>query len=482
MIFDHRRQKRLLRGFWVIAFALFTFELFFTNTESLVSIFGAILITAAALFPTYLWCSRKALGMPIFPLFALTYVWTHALPLVSNHPIVVEYSPESHLFASLTVTGFLGLGTFIWFQFVKSTPSPPESYLALNGASGYQFFLLALAANIFFNTYFLAGWIFLDAGIFAIICNVTLALSSLATFVLAYRLGSQELSGARARWFILLLVISIVVNAASLLLVGAASIFLIAIFAFTIGRKKLPILVIIISLICFCFLNYGKGEMRAKYWFGGEYSSYIQPWEYPAWYSEWAGYSLNYLLRNKNSNDVPSSQETEERSSFLERSSVIQMLLLAQIKSPQEIPYLYGATYAILPQLLVPRIFAPQKIASHEGTYLLNIHYGLQTRETTGTTTIAWGLLAESYANFGLIGCGGLAVILGSIYGQSTRWSLNAPVLSAKYLFAILMMTFSFQTEFSAGVYVAALFQGTVALGSVIVLLMRTYKVPPMQN
>ncbi|BAY92041.1 MULTISPECIES: hypothetical protein [unclassified Tolypothrix] len=475
--FDYKRQKRLLRGFWLVALALLSFELFFSNTTSLESNFGAILITTAALLPTYLWCSGNALGMPIFPLFALTYIWTHALPLVSNHPTVLQYSPASHLFASITVSGCLGLGTFIWLQFVKSAPAIPESYLVLDSGRGEQFFLISLAAYVVFNMSNLGGWLSLDFSVFSIIRSIILGLTLLSTFVLSYRLGTKDLSKQRSWLFLCLLITGMLTSTATLLLVDAASLFLIATISFIIGRKKLPILLIIVALICFSFLNYGKSEMRAKYWFGGQIAQ-LQPWDYPAWYSEWAGYSLNYLLQNQNDYDSTVPQSSEEKASFFERASVIQMLLLTQSQSPQEIPYLYGATYAILPQLLVPRILSTNKIASHEGTYILNIHYGLQTREDTFKTTIGWGLLAESYANFGLVGCAGLAVLLGSIYGQATRWSINAPVLSARYLFAMLIMSLSFQSEYSAGVYVAALFQSSISLTGIAVLLMRAYKVP----
>ncbi|MBD2357536.1 hypothetical protein H6G41_23470 [Tolypothrix sp. FACHB-123] len=475
--FEYRRHRKLLRVFWLVAFSLLIFELFFTNTTSLESNLGAIFITIAALIPAYLWCSKRALGIPIFPVFALTFVWTYALPLVSNHPKVLQYSPESHLFASITVTAFLLLGTFIWFQFVKSAPPIPKLYLTFKSGSGNVFLLFVLAFSILFNFSSLGGWLLIDSGIFALLRGIVLGLSALATFVLSYYFGTKQLSKAQSLSFLFLIAAAIITNSVGLLLVGAASQFLIAITGFVIGSKKIPTLLIIIILLCFSFLNSGKGEMRAKYWFGVQ-SAYVQPWDYPAWYSEWAGYSLNSLLINQNNFDLSQSYNSSEKASFLERASVIHMLLLTQNKSPQEIPYLYGASYAIVPQLLVPRIFGVNKIASHEGTYLLNIHYGLQTREATFRTTIGWGLLAESYANFGLFGCGGLAIVLGLMYGQVTRWSINAPVLSANYLFAVLVLTLCFQTEFSAGVYVAALFQASISLSGVIVLLMRPYKAP----
>jgi len=221
--------------------------------------------------------------------------------------------------------------------------------------------------------------------------------------------------------------------------------------------------------------------MRSKYWFGGQgggQAVIIQPWQYPAWFAEWAGYSIDYFNRQSNS-DLPKS---EEKQSLLERSSVIQLFLLAQDKTPQIVPYLNGATYAIIPELLVPRFLSLNKISSHEGTHLLNIHYGKQTREDTARTTIGWGLLAEAYANFGELGCAGLAVVLGVIYGQTTKWTINAPLLSDRSLLGIVMISFAFQTEFSAGVYIAALFQSVVVLGVLVFVLMKTYPTQVKQD
>jgi hypothetical protein len=475
-----RQQRRqLLKVFWLIALGLFIFELFWTRTDSLITNFGAILITGAALLPSYLWCSGRALGMPIFPLFALTYIWTYGLPLVTEHPRVLTYSPESQLFASITVAGFLGLGTIVWFGFVKSPPPLLKSYRALSAKGGDAFFLFVLGIGVLFDLANNGGWVvsFLEGGFYTAFRAAIIGLTALASFVLAYKLGNRELSQNKSRLFLILLVAYMVTNAASLILIGAASTFLTATTGFIFGRQKIPTLPIIIAIVCLSFLHYGKSDMRNKYWFK-EQPNLVQPWQYPAWYGEWVGYSWDYLDK-KDDVYLPPSQEKE---SFFERSSIIHMLLLAQKQTPTLKPYLYGKTYAILPELLIPRIFNSNKIRSHEGTYILSIYYGLQTLEATFTTTISWGLLAESYANFGEFGCAGLAIILGLIYGKVTRWSINAPILSAQSLFAVLILTLSFQTEWTAGVYVAALSQSGIVLGGIVVFFMKTFCLPKFQT
>jgi len=463
-----RQQRRqLLRAFWLLITVLFILELCSIHTSSIANIVGAILIAFAALLPLYLWCSGSALGMPIFPVFAMTYLWTHALPLVGEQPQLLVYSPTQIFLASVTVSAFLLLGTFTWFRFVKSPPVALKSYRVFRGQDSDGFLLFILAADLFFNIYSVAGWFVLAGGTFTLIRSAILGLDVLSVFVLSYRCGTKELSENKSKLFLLLLVLSLIVNAASLLLVGVLSIGFLAVIAFTLGHRRVPWMPIIIVLICVWLLHYGKGEMRAKYW--GKLH-FVQPWEYPALYTEWIGYSFDYLKHKDY------LHESEEKGSLLERSSVIQTLLLAQAKTPRDVAYLFGKTYAIIPEVLVPRIFNPKKIISHEGTSLLNIHYGLQTREATLTTTIGWGLLSEAYANFGFLGCAGLAIILGAAYGQASRWSINTPLFSFRSLFAVILISFAFQTEWTAGVYFAALFQSLAVLGVISLVFMKNYK------
>ncbi|MEQ9667663.1 hypothetical protein [Coleofasciculus sp. G2-EDA-02] len=471
-----QQRRRLLQAFWIIVTLICIFEFYTLKTRSLVSILCAIIILFFALLPAYLWCSGKALGLPIFPIFALTHIGTYAIPLVSKHPKVIVYPPEAHLFASITVVVCLGLATLIWFSFVKTPPPLPQSYRAFNEQSSDKFFLFILAAGVFFNMYSLGGWFFIDGGLFSLIRSVILGLNVLAIFTLSFQAGAGKFSKQVTRIFFSLLAAYMITTAASLLLFSAASIFIIATVAFILGSQRLPVLPIIIVVTCLSLLHSGKADMRAKYWFGSQ-NHFVQPWEYPAWYAEWVGYSLDYYKNQRVINQSGRRTQSEDRSSSLERISVIHMLLLAQSKTPETVTYLQGKTYTILPQLVIPRFLNPNKIRSHEGTYILSIHYGLQTHEATLTTTIGWGLLAEAYANFGLFGCTGLAIVLGAFYGKATSWSMHTPLISSRSLFAVVLISCAVKTEWSAGVYFAALFQSSIVLVAITFVFMKAYRI-----
>lgn len=455
---------QLMHGFRIVVVVFIIAMLFALVEKDVIDVIGASCIITAAMLPLYLWCSGRAGGMPIYPLYALTFVWTYAFPLLSYRSEIFLYDSEDRLFASLTTAAFLLIGTAAWYRYTRYTPTPALLCRSMREDKGDLFFLLVLAIALLFTVSNNAGWLQVSGGSFAIIRGFVLGLSSLAVFVLSYRMGTGRLSGNALFMLLVLLPAYILANAVSLLLIGSMTTFVLAVVAYTIGRKKIPWVTIVIAAVIFSLLHNGKGLMRQKYW-GSRVYAVIQPWHYPAVMAEWVGYSLKHL--------GTSSESSSTGQNIFERASLIHLFLKVQNESPDRVPYLQGATYAIIPELFIPRIFKANKIASHEGTYLLNIQYGMQTRGDVIRTTIAWGMLNEAYANFGVLGCFGLALILGSIYGKVAQWSMNYPVLSMRTLVALLFLAFSMQAEFTSGVLVAALFQSLMALGVVAVFLMK---------
>ena len=470
-----QRQKKsnLLNVFSVLAAVLLVYELF-AKTQSFWLNVICIAITAFALAPSYFWVTGKALGMPVFPLFAMTFIWTYALPLVSDNPNVLFYSVDQRLFAGFTTISFLAVGCIVWFLFVRRSraPMPSPSYRLLVGTGGDRVFFLTLAVSVLFNIASVGGWLgalALGGGAFALLRNTVVAFTALSSFVLSYKLGKEELTKQKTSILSFLLVSFIVSSTLGFLLIAAATIFLTSVAAFVIGRQKVPVVLLLTVVLCFSFLHAGKAEMRNRYWGAYGQLSYIQPWQYPVVYAEWIDVSIEAMSNRREASDYSSASSQ----TFGDRASVVQMLMMSQSMSPQTVPFLNGYTYQVLPEMMVPRIIYPNKPWSHEGTFRLNIHYGRQTREQTKRTTIAWGLLAESYANFGYWGCIGLGFIAGSVYGWVGRLSIYAPILSLQSLVAVFFMTYAIQSEWTAGVYVAAMTQHGAVLAAMAIFLMK---------
>ena len=468
------RFGNLLYIFWLIAAGIGIYVLFqiFTKRQTIESVVSALFIIVSALLPLYYWATGRARGMPLFPIYSLTFIWTFALPLLGNQPIIAQFAPEEQFYASITVSAFLLVGGVIWYLLAKR-PTPQRTHcLAARSALGDELFLALVIFGLVFTVSSGAGWLRLEPGVYAIVRAVALAFEALGCFVLSYRMGAGKLSWPIKVSFLVAAVCLFCATLPGLLLVNAMSIFAVVILGYTLASARFPWRSTVLIILLFAFLHGGKSEMRVRHWTEGDLKP-VQPWEYPAFIGEWLDVSWEHLFH---------PDPMEEGQTLLQRASLIQLLLYVQHATPADIPYMYGATYAVIPGLFVPRIFYPDKPRSHEGTYLLNIHYGFQTREDTETTTIGFGLLNESYANFGLLGVGLLAVVTGLVYGGVTLLARGVPVLSYRALFAILVTSYSFQSEFSASVYVSALFQSTVALSGFALFFMQPRRMDPARD
>lgn len=425
---------------------------------------AALMIFVAALTPGYFWCSGRSAGLPIFPVFALTFTWTYGLPLLTEHPRTMQYTPDDHLVAGMAVSGFLVLATLVWLALSWQRPLPRRVLLVLDSRRGVPWLIGSLAFNAVLHAAMQAGWVSMSAGTYTIVRAVALGLSTVAAFVLPYLWSRGSLRGPAAALAAATFALNAVTSMTGLLLVDVLSSCGLAVLGMTLGGRRVPVLSLIVTLGLLVPLHYGKHRMRDLYWSNGADHDAVQltPAQYPQFFAEWYGYSIEGIT----------GERTDSRTEAINtRASLIQLFLLARDQQEHGTTPLAGATYAIIPTLLVPRILMPDKAASHEGTYLLNIHYGLQRRVDTYRTTIGWGLFNEAFGNFGYEGLIGLALVIGGALGAYARWTQSIPELSARYLVSVLVLALAFQTEYSAGVLVTALFQSTVAIAGLVLLL-----------
>jgi hypothetical protein len=360
--------------------------------------------------------------------------------------------------AALTVSGFLLVGTFVWQFWVTRPHNLPPSCLVLKGQKGTAILLSILAASVAITMADHAGWLAsLSAGANATLKGFLRGPTGFAIYVLATRWGERTLSTLHVAWLMFWFLTFCLADASTLFLVTAIAACLMLVLGFAIGRKVVPWAMIVTIVATLSLLHLGKGEMRTRYW-GEDLSSRaeVKPWDYPALYAEWAKSSLAELASQRAGG--------EETHSILSRASTIYLLFQAQDLTPDEVPYLHGETYAIIPSALLPRILSPGKTSPHDSTSILNVRYGNQTWESAQVTSIGWGLLNEAFANFGFAGCFWLAVVLGTFYGLMTRWSIGLPTASVPAFVGIYTMSFALQTEMTASIFITAYAQGFVAL------------------
>src|ERR1019366_2507829 len=197
-------------------------------------------------------------------------------------------------------------------------------------------------------------------------------------------------------------------------------------------------------------------EMRDKYWEGKAPLPSIT--EVPAFYTEWFGYGLNPSAADSTDESV------NKGSTLLERTSLFHVLCLVVDCTPSRQPYLDGQTYGYVPSQFVPSCFWQNKPVAHAGTNRLSIYYGLQDESATTRTTIAFGLVSEAYANYGLFGVSVGGATLAFCFRKFSDWSANSPILSYPGLVLVILMAWSFQSELTMAAWLGSLYQACVAV------------------
>jgi hypothetical protein len=466
--YTQRKRARRLAGIispdadmkgplWFVAAGFLAYALFTYNGRPFLFTLSGVILGFFALLPAWLWSSGRVPGLPIFPLYAATYLATHVLQFLLAEPRLRDYPAEAILRAALTASGFLLVGTIVWSFWARRPRRLPSACLTLEGNHGTSVLLLVLFLGMLYTAFDHAAWLSaFPVGMVTAARSIFRGPVGFATFVLALRLGKGLLKPTQCRLFFALFLAYCLVEASSTFLVGVVLACLMLVLGLTLGRNRLPWATITTTLVIIGTLHVGKAELRSRYWAEGRQGNTLTPQHYPAFYADWVRSSLQQMALNK--------QEEGTQQSILSRANTAYLLLQAQQMTPKEVPFFEGATYAIIPSALVPRLFNAEKASPHDSTSLLNVHYGNQTLEETEATAIGWGLLNEAYANFGYPGCFVVAVLVASFFGLVTWWCKGMPADSVASLVGIYTLGFALQTEMTAAIFITAYVQGLVGL------------------
>ena len=401
----------------------------------------------------------------------MTFVVKYAFPLAGDDRMITIYSDEQGMVAGLTVCLFLLIGTAAWYWVSGWFPQARGSIRAMDQGRGDLLFIGFILAAVLFNLSSVGQWFYIEGWI-SIIRAAAFGLAAVGIFVLSYRAGARELSVPKRCAFFVALGLLLISHSMGLLLIDVMVATTFAMAAYVIGGGGLPWRIAPVLLAIFAILHQGKDEMRTEYW-QRDYYKPVQIYEYPEFMLKWIDHGFEELT----------SPPREDASwSLSQRVAMIPLLLKVQAETPDMYPFMNGATYEVIPELLIPRIFNPGKLSAHEGSHRLSIYYGLQTREGTETSTIAWGPLNEAYANFGMLGVIGLAVLAGVLNGAIAKAAAGVPVVSLRMLVAIVFTAMALQVEWTAGVYVGAVFQALIVIATASFLLMQRRRSNPFRR
>lgn len=422
-----------------------------SDAEDPLHLYLGLLILVGATFPVLMWARRDDFRFPVFEVFMLTGVNTYAIPLLTGHTHLSQYSDETIIVSAIGVIIFQIAASVTYFS-TKGRPRKTRAWtedVVTTDITDY------LEYGMFITTAYTAIWLLTDwiprdlEGILRAAC---FGVGILTSFILSRMWGEGTLPRRKRIVFTTLLVLQVIFSWTALFLVGGISILVLAFLGYIIGSKRLPVVPLALAALAAGTLHNGKSAMRLKYWEGRAPMPTLT--EIPAFYSEWIGYSL----------DPEISRNTRETNAILQRTSLLHMLCLVVSYTPERLPFLEGKTYGQIPGQFVPRFFWPEKPVGHISTHTLSIYYGLQDEDSTGKTTVAFGLLPEAYANYGLFGI----VILGVFFAFSFKlvgdWATYSSMLSYPGLLQIVLMAWSFQAELTLSVWITSLYQACVAV------------------
>lgn len=252
------------------------------------------------------------------------------------------------------------------------------------------------------------------------------------------------------RWlWLVLLVVPLAASLGSLLLSSLQGPLFAMLLGLWLGRSRQALLITLTGLALISFLHMGKPAMRAIYWAQG----IPLPSNPVVLVQEWTIASLAVI-----------GQAGDESlgSLITDRFNNLQNLLYVQQELRAGTPTLDGGSLIVIPEVLLPRIFNPNKVRSHEGQVLLNLHFGRQrSRVDTEKAYIAWGFLAEGVGNFGSTAG---PILMGLVTGVLLRITENFGrgqlILSTPGLLSLALSVFWITTyEMAASTFAAAAFQ-----------------------
>jgi len=415
------------------------------------------LIAASSALVLLVW-QKQATGLPVVPMLGLQHLLAYGLPIVIGNPTIAEYSSAYLNQAGWEVLIFnVSLALAWWLGMQVFTPSLPVCYalngyqqsrgrpltrLGLNLALGSTGYLLLQSLNLTDFVYTL-----LPAGAGSLIAALVSAAGMSGFFLLAMRVASGDIRGAARFGFWALLTLDCAVNASSFLLSSSTVLLASVALGLFWGNGRLPWRFLFALAAILMFFNAGKFAMRARYWHqdedGADPTAVFTLGQMPGVYSEWFTASLQAATGDHPAGVTPLEGASDADShSMISRINNLQNLLyVIRVVDTEPVALLHGATYAFVPELLIPRLFWPDKPRAHIAQEILNVHFGRQDLISTFSTYLAWGLLPEAYGNFGPVaGAVILGCFLGAVFAFIENFTARKLILSLEGLLAFALM------------------------------------------
>jgi hypothetical protein len=423
-----------------------------------------IIAAFSTIIPIWVWRNSLKKGAPYMVLHVIIQGIFLIMPMAVSNQKLEEYSSEVILLGSIAVFLYFISIAIGWKLSTLNPKDIPSKWLIVSGHSN-TVNLLAMRIAIFLLFIGLIGqliiFFFYLGSLWPVIRSLCGASASLGALLGGYADGNARRFTIKF-WGLLSLIFFLAIH--DILISAANQFILAAILGFALGSRKIPWKLLIVIFTLISFLNLGKFVMRNRYW--GTHKSNttgVSLMGLPSLYTEWFDASFTELMGGTDPSIKMVEQiEKSKDGDFSQRINGFETpLFVTRAITQQEIPLLYGATYSLIPPLLLPRFLWPNKPRAHVSQDLLNIHFKRQREVDVERTFIAWGLLPEGIGNFGIwLGPVFIGLVLGSVTGRLESWSVAKALFSVEGFVALgLLLQALISYDICSSVFVTSTFQ-----------------------
>ncbi len=412
----------------------------------------AMLVLSA--IPALLWALHAQRHFPAFEIFMLTGINFYAIPMLSGQPAAFAFPDRAVTDAALVVLLFqaCAIAAFLAAR-GRRAQDPLLTRPLLPDRLLYQ-----TQAGMWLTTAYLCISNFTSVipyNVEPILRAIFIGVGIVSAFVQARLWGEGKLDRTGKTICAVNLSVQVILFFSTLYLINGISMVTLFLIAYVTASRRLPLAFLAVFVPLVAVLHNGKSAMREIYW---HEDPQARPtlFELPAFYGQWFSFGL--------SRPPGLHHDTSLTENLLERAALFHMVCLTVDRIPAYEPFMDGETYQDIPAQLVPRILWPGKPSPAQSNSRLAIYLGLVTEQTASSVSIAFGFIAEAYANFGFVGVAVLGLVLGWGYKRMSLLGQNAPQFSALGLFLILLTAWSFQVEQVMAIWLTSLFQATVVI------------------
>ena len=399
---------------------------------------ASLLLFGLTVLPGLLWLVRGMPHLPLWEIYAAAHFAYYWLPSGREDSEMLDQPPEIRITCLLAVSVFLLAGWLVQILMLRWTQLRRRALWSWGSVAvsderhtGWAWWALWGCAFYAGATYFGLMWRILPPSIAPHAAATARIAGTLGVFFLGLRLGKVGSRPAHhLAFFVGLAAYSIFETLGGLM---GSSVIMCgnALFAYTLGARRVPLGLIAVGLAFLTFFNMGKSDWRARYMHTFDSLSVAER------LGDWVKFSWEAVEARL------AGRPDEQVQTALERTDLTRVLARVVAETPREVPFWDGRTYSDGLQLLVPKFINPNRPELHSVMREIGITYSFHINvEMSQKTNISIGPIAEAWMNRSWQALGLVGAFYGLFFAAGTAIAKNRLPQQAGFLLGMSFFSF----------------------------------------